>query len=166
MTLLLAAVGATVAALFEVTVTSYLRIGDAQPHLVFVLGVVVTIAVGLEAGLTWAFVGGMALDVLAQRPIGSSAFTLLLCMGAASVLGHALARLRPLAPIIAAFVLSIAYSMILFVVVGALTTPPPVDDPLSVIIPGAVYDAVIAGLIGPLAISIRDRRLQAERVDW
>jgi rod shape-determining protein MreD len=166
MTLLLAAVGATVAALFEVTVTTYLRFGGAQPHLVLVLGVVVTIAIGLEAGLVWAFIGGLALDVLAQRPLGSSAFTLLLCVGAASVLGHVLARLRPLAPIIAAFILSLGYSMILLVVIGALRTPPPVSDPVGAVLPGAVYDAVIAGLIGPLAISIRDRRLQAERVDW
>ena len=36
MTLLLAAVGATVAALLELTVGPYLRVGDAQPHLVLV----------------------------------------------------------------------------------------------------------------------------------
>lgn len=166
MTLLLAAVGATVAALFEVTVTTYLRIGDAQPHLVLVLGVVVTIAVGLETGLVWAFIGGLALDVLLQRPLGSSPFALVLCVGAASVLGHVLARLRPLAPIVAAFVLSLGYSMVLLVVTSALRTPPPTTDPVSVVLPGAIYDAVIAGLIGPLAISIRDHRLQAERVDW
>ena len=115
MTLLLAAVGATVAALFELTVTTYLRVGGAQPHLVFVLGVIVTIAVGLEAGLVWAFVGGLALDVLAQRPLGSTAFALLLCVGGASVFGRLFARLRPLAPIIATFLLSMVYSMILFV---------------------------------------------------
>ena len=84
MTLLLAAVGATVAALFELTVTTYLRVGGVQPHLVLVLAVIVTIAVGLEAGLVWAFVGGLALDVLAQRPLGSTAFALLLCVGGAS----------------------------------------------------------------------------------
>ena len=33
------------------------RVGTSQPHLVFVLGVIVTVAVGLEAGLVWAFVG-------------------------------------------------------------------------------------------------------------
>lgn len=166
MTLLLAAVGSTVAALFEVTVTTYLRIGGAQPHLVLVLAVVVTIAIGLEAGLVWAFIGGLALDVLVQRPLGSTAFTLLLCVGGAAVLGHVLARLRPLAPIAAAFVLSVGYSMTLLVVIGALRAAPPIADPMPTVLPGAVYDAVIAGLIGPLAISIRDRRLQAERVDW
>ena len=114
MTLLLAAVGATVAALFELTVGPYLVVGDAQPHLVLVGTVVVTIVVGLEPGLVWAFVGGLALDVLADRPLGSTAFALLLCAGGASIIGRLLARIRPLAPIIATFVLSIAYSMMLF----------------------------------------------------
>jgi rod shape-determining protein MreD len=166
MTLLLAAVGATVAALFELTVAPYLRVGDALPHLVLVLGIIVTIAVGLEAGLVWAFVGGLALDVLAQRPLGSTAFALLLCMGGASILGHLFSRVRPLAPIIATFVLSLLYSMVLFVLMGALRSPLPVSDPMSVILPGAIYDTVLAALIGPLVISIHDHRVQTERVDW
>src|SRR6186713_650768 len=134
MTLLLAAVGATGAALFELTVGPYLRIGDAQPHFVFVLGVVLTIAVGLEAGLVWAFVGGLALDVLAQRPLGSTSFALLLCMGGAFVLGRVFARVRPIAPIIAVPVLSLLYSMVLFVALGALGgSPLPVSDPIETV---------------------------------
>ena len=166
MTLLLAAVGATVAALFELTVTTYLRIGGVQPHLVLVLAIIVTIAVGLDAGLVWAFVGGLALDVLAQRPLGSTAFALLLCVGGASIFGRAFSRLRPPAPIIATFVLSIVYSMALFALFTALRSPLPVADPLSVVVPGAVYDAVLATLIGPLAVSIHDHRVPVERVDW
>jgi rod shape-determining protein MreD len=167
MTLLLAAVGATVAALFELTVGPYLRIGDAQPHFVLVLGVVLTIAVGLEAGLVWAFVGGLALDVLAPtRPIGSTSFALLLCVGGASVIGRAFARVRPLAPVIAVPVLSLLYSMVLFVSFGALGTPLPVSDPLRAVLPSALYDTFLALLIGPLAISIHDRRANQERSDW
>ena len=74
MTLLVAAIAATVAAIAESTITPYLRVGNAQPHLVFVLAVVWTVAVGLDSGLVWAFVGGLALDTLAQRPLGSTAF--------------------------------------------------------------------------------------------
>jgi rod shape-determining protein MreD len=166
MTLLLAALGAVATALLELTVGPYLRIGDAQPHLVLVLGVIVTIAVGLEAGLVWAFVGGLALDVLAPRPLGSSAFALLLCVGGASILARSFARLRPIVPIGAVFILSLGYSMILFVTMGALGEPVPVDDPVSVILPGAIYDAVLAAIIGPLAIAIHDRRMDQERVDW
>jgi rod shape-determining protein MreD len=166
MTLLLAAVGATVAALFELTVAPYLKVGDALPHFVLVLGIIVTIAVGLEAGLVWAFIGGLALDVLAQRPLGSTAFALLLCMGGASVVGHVFSRIRPFTPIIATFVLSLLYSLVLFMLLNALRTPLPVDDPLGMVLPGAIYDTVLAAAIGPLFISIHDRRVQTDRVDW
>jgi len=67
MTLLVAAIAATVTAILESTITQYLRVGDAQPHLVFVLAVIWTVAAGLDSGLVWAFVGGIALDTLAQR---------------------------------------------------------------------------------------------------
>ncbi|MFP5341446.1 MAG: rod shape-determining protein MreD [Candidatus Limnocylindria bacterium] len=166
MTLLLAAVGAVLTALAELTVGPYLRIGDATLHPVLVLGVVLTIAIGLEAGLVWAFIGGIALDVLAQRPIGSTSFALLLCVGGASVLARSFARLRPVVPIVAVFMLSLGYSMILFVTLGAFGTPPPVADPLQVVFPGAVYDAVVGAVVGPLAVAVHDRRVAEERVDW
>jgi rod shape-determining protein MreD len=166
MTLLLAAVGATVTALLELTIDLYLKVGNAQPHLVLVVGIVVTLALDIEAGLVWAFVGGLVLDVLADRPLGSSAFALLLCLGAAALLGHGFVRLRQIVPIPAAFILSVLYSMTLFFAFNALAAPIPVADPLARVLPGAVFDLVIAALIGPLAISIHDRRSDAERVDW
>ena len=166
MTLLLAAVGATVTALLELTIGPYLRVGIAEPHLVLVVGILVTLTIGIEAGLIWAFVGGLVLDVLAQRPLGSTAFALLLCVGAASLVGHLLTRIRQLVPIPTTFVLSVSYSMILFVAFNALKAPIPVDDPVSRVLPGAVFDLVLAALIGPLAISIHDRRANVDRVDW
>jgi rod shape-determining protein MreD len=166
MTLLLAAVGSTVMALMELTVGPYLRFGLAEPHLVLILGIVVTIAIGLEAGLVWAFVGGLTLDVLAQRPLGSTAFALLLCMGATAVLGRLFVRLRPIVPILATVLLSLTYSMILYFAFTSLGSPIPVADPVGILLPGAVYDAVLAALVGPLAISIHDRRMETERMDW
>jgi len=166
MTLLLAAVGATVTALLELTVGPYLRVGSAEPHLVLVLGIVVTVAIGLEAGLVWAFVGGLALDVITQRPLGSTSFALLLCVAATSVLADVLIRIRPVVPIIATLVLSVLYSMIHFVALNALVAPIPATDPISLVLPSAIYDTVLAALIGPLAIAIHDRRADVERMDW
>jgi rod shape-determining protein MreD len=127
---------------------------------------VLTIAIGLEAGLVWAFVGGLALDVLAQRPLGSTAFALLLCVGAASVLARSFSRLRPVVPIVAVFILSLGYSMILYYILGALGAPPPVADPVAALFPGAVYDTALAVAIGPLIVTLHDRRAAEERVDW
>jgi rod shape-determining protein MreD len=166
MTLLLAAVGATAAALFELSVGPYLRVGTTQPHFVLILGVIVTIGLGLEAGLAWGFVGGLVLDVLAQRPLGSTAFALLLCVGAAFVFGRLAHRLRPLITVPATFVLSLLFSMTLFLAFNALRATIPVADPAAAIFPGAVYDAILAMVVGPLAIMIHDRRTEEERVDW
>ena len=56
--------------------------------------------------------------------------------------------------------------MIVFVAFNALRSPIPVADPLAIVLPGVVYDTILAALIGPLAISIHDRRAEIERVDW
>jgi rod shape-determining protein MreD len=75
MSLLFAAIGATLTALAEVTVVPYLAVGDAKPHLVLVIGVIWTIAAGIDRGVVWAFVGGLFLDALTGRPLGASAFS-------------------------------------------------------------------------------------------
>jgi hypothetical protein len=87
-------------------------------------------------------------------------------MGATSVLARVLIRLRPVVPILATLLLSLLYSMILFLAFNALRTPIPVADPIALLLPGVVYDTALAALIGPLAISIHDRRADVERMDW
>lgn len=166
MILLLAAVGATVAALVESTVIPYLRIGEAQPHLVFVLAVIVTVVGGIERGLVWAFIGGLLLDALTQRPFGSTAFALLLSVGGTVFIARSLKRLRPLVPIVATLLLSMVFSMSVFLTFAALRGPVASPDPMGLLLPGVAYDVVMAALVGPLAVSIVDRRAESERVDW
>lgn len=163
MTVFVAAIGATVSAIFELTVGPYLRVGDAQPHFVLIFAIIWTVAVGLESGLAGAFVGGIALDVLAQRPLGASSFALVLCVGLAAALTRLLIRVRPLvvAPLVG--IVSLVYSMILFVLLGALGSAVAAKDPVSILAPGVVYDAVVAVLIGPLAVAVRDRYVDEER---
>ena len=71
MTLLLAAVGAMVGGTARTDASGpYLRIGDAQPHLVLVLAVIVTIAVGLDAGSSGPSSAASPL-MSWHRPLGS-----------------------------------------------------------------------------------------------
>jgi rod shape-determining protein MreD len=166
MSLFVAAIGAAVTAIFELTVGPYLRVGDAQPHFVFVLAVVCTIAIGLETGLAWGFVGGIVLDVLAERPIGSSSFALIIVVGIAAVIGRLFIRLRPLVVAPAVALLSLVYSMTLFVLLTALHASAAPSEPLSLLGPGVAYDAVVAVIIGPLAVAIHDRRSDQGAMDW
>ncbi len=166
MTQLLAAIGATAAALIELSLVPYLRIGDAHPHPVLVFGVIWAIATGLESGLVWAVVGGVLLDSLAARPFGASVFALVVSIGAAVLIARTFVRIRPLAPVIAVPVVSLVYSMILLTLVTAIRPIVSVVDPIGSLMPGAAYDAVVGVVFGPLILSIRDRLRPDERVDW
>jgi rod shape-determining protein MreD len=166
MRLTIAAALAVVAALAEFTVAPYLKIGDAVPHLVLVFGVIAAVAGGLEVGLAWAFIGGLALDVVGQRPLGSSAFSLLIAIAIGSLVGGALGRVRIMAPIVATFAASVVYSILLLVSTTALTTVPITSPAMGAVLPSAVYDTILAAVFGPLVVAIVARRREAERVDW
>ena len=166
MQLVIAAAVAVVAALSEFTIVPYLQVGDAVLHPVLVFGVVWVIAGSLEAGLAWAFVGGLALDILGQRPLGSSAFSLLIAIGVASVIGGLLGRVKIIAPIIATAIASPVYLMLLIVTTTALTSASLSAAALDPVIPSAVYDAVLAVVVGPLVLAIVLRRQATERMDW
>ena len=166
MHIVIAAAVAVVAALAEFTIVPYMKIGDAVLHPVLVFGVVWAIAGGREAGLVWAFVGGLALDILGQRPLGSSAFALLIAIGLASVVGGLLSRARILAPVVATAASSPVYSMLLLLATTAMTAVALPGSAFDSIVPSAVYDTIVAAIVGPLAVAIVIRRQQADRVDW
>jgi rod shape-determining protein MreD len=166
MNLLLAAIGATVIALVEVTLAPYIKVGDAGPHPVLVGGVIWTIAAGIDRGITWAFVGGLVLDSLLGRALGTSAFALLLAVGAAALIAKPVPRLRLVLPVVAVPVISLGYSVLIFVLSTATQPGLTIADPVSLFIPGALYDAILGMFIGPLAVTIHDRRAVTERMDW
>jgi rod shape-determining protein MreD len=162
----IAAAIAVVAALAEFTVVPYLKIGDATLDATLVIGVIWTIAGGLEAGLVFAFVGGIALDILGQRPLGSTAFALLIAVGIASLIGGALTRVRIVAPVVATAVASPVYQLILLFATTVLTTALFSQAALSTVLPSTIYDVVVAAILGPLVMAIVLRRQAQERMDW
>jgi rod shape-determining protein MreD len=166
MGLLFAAIGATVAALLEASLVQYLSVGDAAPHPVLLGGVIWTVAAGIDRGITWAFVGGIVLDSLLGRPLGGSAFALLIAVGGAALVAHPFPRLRLVAPVVAVPVLSVVYSVIHNGLLAAAQPGLPVPDLLRLAIPDALYDAILGMFLGPLAVTFHDRRIATERVDW
>lgn len=166
MFLFVAAIGATVTAIFELTVGPFLRVGDAQPHFVFIFAIIWAVAAGFESSLAWALVGGIVLDSLAQRPLGSTSFALIICVGLAATSTRIFTRMRPIAVVPAVAILSLVYSMILFVLQGALGSPLAAANPVAALLPGVAYDAVVAVIVGPLAVALHDRYADDDRADW
>jgi rod shape-determining protein MreD len=166
MRLTLAAVGAVVTALLQLTVVRYLRIGDAQPDLVLVFVVTVAVLGDFESALVWAFLGGLMIDLLTPRPLGSTVFTLLTSVGLASLLGRVLDRARNVAPVLAVFGLSFVGNSLLLVIYGFIRQPVPVPDLLGAFLPGALYSTVVALFVLPIVVILQARAANRERVAW
>jgi rod shape-determining protein MreD len=166
MSLTLAAVGAVVAALFDTSVAPFLQIGGGQLDLVIVLAVIWTVVVGFEGGLTWAFVGGMLTDLLAPRPLGSTAFVALIIVGLAAIYARVVVRGRYVRPIVAVFGLTLLFGVMYTFLDRALRSPFPIDDAIASWVPGAVLDTIAACLLAPVIVRVHARLTDRERIDW
>ncbi len=166
MSLTLAAVGAVVAAVLQLTIVPYLGIAGAYPDLVLVVAVIATFTWSIEAGMTLAFVGGLMIDLLAPRPIGLTAFTLLVSTGIAALIGRVIPRGRIVTQIVLIFVLSFVTDLLFLGMYTALRGKLDVGDPIQLILPGALYSTAIAVVLAPLAVALHKRFAERERVAW
>jgi rod shape-determining protein MreD len=133
---------------------------------VLIYAVLVTVVVGMDHGLAAAFLGGLIIDVLAPRPLGSTAFVLLVAVGGAALIGRLFTRGRTLAGITAVFLMSVVVPLLFLAVYGALRGPVPASDPLVTVLPDAVYNTILAALIAPPAVYAHRRYFEQDRVDW
>ena len=168
MSLVLAAVGAAVAALVQSTVLPFSATGGGGLDLVLVIAVVWTMALGLEGGLVWAFLGGLVIDVLLMRPLGLTAFMELLAVGAAWVIGRVFLRaLYPMIVVSAAALATLAAPLTVLVY-QALRDVPSGVAPTAGLVPSTILAAVVAALAAPIdhAFARRTHLEEGERVDW
>jgi rod shape-determining protein MreD len=90
MSVLAPAVGAVIAAILESSVLTHLQVGNIRPDLVFAVGIALAMVLGFGSGISWAFAGGVTLDLLLPgRPLGATALALVLVVGAALLVARA-----------------------------------------------------------------------------
>jgi rod shape-determining protein MreD len=166
MRLALAAVTAVAAALFQASVVPYLRFAGATPDLVLVVVLLWGSFGFFEGAMVAAFIGGIALDALLLRPLGSTSFVLLLAAAAVTFASRTGARTRLPLLVLTAFALAVATALLWNVVYGALAGPVPASDPFGPAIPDAIYTTAIYVVILPIAILLRRRFGEQERVAW
>lgn len=168
MGLVLAAVGAAVAALIQASVLPFTVTTGGGLDLILVLAIVWTMTVSFEGGLVWAFLGGLLIDTLIPtRPLGISATVLLLAVGAAWVMGRMTPRATYPAAILVASVAGGAIGVLVPLLVGALAAGS-AADPFAAFVPSMLVAGIGTAILAPIPIIIR-RRLRGddmERLDW
>jgi len=161
----IAAVGAGIAALLESTIASRYQIFGAQLQITLVLAVAVTIIFGFEEGMSWAFVGGLCIDFFKMQPLGSTVFVLLIAVALTAIAEPLLVRSRYAGCLIAVLVVTPISLVLTDVTTGLLRSDaPPVQ--LTSLIAGAVANVIVAVVAAPLAIGIKRRAENRERVLW
>lgn len=167
MSVLAPAVGAVIAAIVESSVLTHLQIGSVKPDLVFAVGVAIAMVAGFEGGVSWAFTGGIALDLLMPgRALGSTALILLLSIAAALVVARALWPPRLVFIAATVFVLAFLYQGLLLAAL-ALTADVAIAG-LSLFDLGliAVVDMAIAAVAVVVVRALELRFGEPERVAW
>jgi rod shape-determining protein MreD len=167
MSVLAPAVGAVLAAIIESSVLTHLQAGGIRPDLVFAVGVALAMVLGFESAMTWAFVGGLSLDLLLPgRALGSTALSLVLVTGMALLVARATWPPRLVIAVLTSFALTIVYQLLLAAVL-ALTE--------EVTLAGiAIGDVIVCGLLNAgvtalavLVVRALDLRFgEPERLAW
>jgi len=147
----IAAVGAGIAALLESTIASRYQIFGAQLQITLVLAVAVTIIFGF--------------DFFKMQPLGSTVFVLLIAVALTAIAEPLLVRSRYAGCLIAVLVVTPISLVLTDVTTGLLRSDaPPVQ--LTSLIAGAVANVIVAVVAAPLAIGIKRRAENRERVLW
>jgi rod shape-determining protein MreD len=167
MRVLAPAVGAFIAAILESSVMTHLQVGDIRPDLVFAVGIALAMVLGFESGMTWAFIGGVSLDLLMPgRTLGAGALALILGTAVALLVARAMWPPRILVIAATAVVLTPLYQGLMLaalVLTADVSASIPSLTDLAVV---ALINGAIAAL-GVVVVRAIDLRFgDRERLAW
>jgi rod shape-determining protein MreD len=144
-----------------------IQVAGVYPDLVLVAVVLVTAVFGFTQGLIWAFVAGLTANLLVAAPLGSLPLALLLVSALVTGGGLLLGRLVWVYPVVATLAASVVADVIALLVSQLVGDPINVTDALDLILPAAVLNAALAGVLLPFVrLAALRLGLLEERPAW
>jgi rod shape-determining protein MreD len=154
-------------ALLQSSLAPHLSVIGVKPGIVLTLVVSWSAIRGASEGVTWGFIGGLALDLLSGAPVGLSALTLMM-VGFLTNLGETnLFKSSLVLPLFAVFVASVLSDAVQLVLLQGLGWNLPWWEAMaSVAVPAAILNAVIMPIIY-LPLQWLNRRARTEgELSW
>jgi rod shape-determining protein MreD len=150
-------------ALLQSSLAPHLTVIGVKPDIVLTLVVSWSVIRGASEGVTWGFIGGLALDLLSDGPVGLSALTLMM-VGFLTNLGEtSLFKSSLVLPLVAVFAASMLSNAVQLVMLrGFGWSLPWWEAMVSVALPAAILNAVIMPIVY-LPLQWLSRRTQMER---
>ncbi len=129
--------------------------------------VLVTAVFGFGQGTIWAFATGLTANLLVSQPLGSLPLTLLLVSALVAGGDRFLGRAVWVYPVLAAFVGSLVADAAGLAIGRLVGDPVSGGDALAIMLPAAVLNAALAGLLLPPVRLVAARMgLFEERPAW
>lgn len=144
-----------------------IQVAGVYPNLALVAVVLVTAVFGFSQGTIWAFAAGLTANLLVAAPLGSLPFTFLLVSALVAGGDRLLGRLVWVYPVLATFAGSLVADAATLAIGRLVGEAGGGGDALSLMIPAAVLNAALAGLLLPV-VRIAAGRLGVleERPAW
>lgn len=142
----------------------HLAILGVKADLVLILVIAWAIRRGVEAGLLWALLGGIAADALSAGPFGVSILAFVAAAVLVGVFGPGMRKASVLLPLALTPLASIVATLVMAIVLALLGRPIfwPVTVAL-VVLPAAVLNSVVMLLVYPLVAFVDE---QLSGVEW
>jgi rod shape-determining protein MreD len=141
------------AALLQGTVAPLISVGGARPSLPILVAAAWSVAAGAREGVWWAFVGGIATDLISAGPLGAYALASLPPVAAVGLRDGAVSR--PTSVFVGAVLVGVAAlaTGLLYLLILAVTGqgPTPFAVAIGTTVGGAIYTGVLALAIYPIA---------------
>lgn len=155
------------AALIQVTVVRFVAFGEVRPDLLALVVVSWTLAAGAAEGIWWAFVAGIAADLLGSAAFGATTVSLLpvaLVLGLRSRSEHDLGLLTASALVgLGALAHQLLHAVVLFIVGASL---PPFGVLVATSFGAALYTGVLAVAAFPILRVLHRRTTREPAFDW
>jgi rod shape-determining protein MreD len=166
----LAIVVPLVAALLQGSVVPFIALAGARPNLVLLAAASWAVAAGAREAVWWAFLGGIAVDLLSGGPLGATALAALIPVAA---VGLAEDPLRPRSIVSGAVLVGVASlaGAVLYVLILAIAGSAVGDLPLLVAsaVSTGIYNGLLAIATYPIARMVRrttEKQASFSRSAW
>lgn len=143
-----------------------IEVAGVKPSFVLVAVVLVTATFGFAPGIVWAFVAGLTANLLVLEPLGSLPLALLLVSAVVAGIERLIGRLVWIYPVLAAFLGSILADAVRLGVFRLVPEPLDAGIPVEIILPAAVLNATILGLLLYPARTLASRLAPDENAAW
>ncbi len=97
------------AGLLQSTAATRIEVSNVKPDLVLLVVVIGTLIYGGRAGLGWAFLGGIILDIFSGGPLGSSSLALIMVAVIVGIGQRTLSRYNIVVPLLSICIATIVY---------------------------------------------------------